>query len=190
MVAPGLQEKAAMRGQGDRDEGFTLVELMIVVVIVAILAGVAMYVYGRSIKKARLSEVTEIFGEFSAKEEAFHAEFGRYLGAPGGENDYYPASISSSTKTDATAGRPDYWNRLRIKAKDALWCQYSATAGSANDGTGMGSAGAQLWSGATPTTNWFYLKAQCDMDGNASVNSIATLRGDKPQHILWDDKGR
>ena len=47
--------------QGDR--GFTMVELMVVILIVAVLAAVAVPIYGKYIKNARLTEATGRMGE-------------------------------------------------------------------------------------------------------------------------------
>ncbi|MCK4590884.1 MAG: prepilin-type N-terminal cleavage/methylation domain-containing protein, partial [Candidatus Latescibacteria bacterium] len=65
-----------------RDQkGFTLVELMIVVVIVGILAAVAIPMYRGSVEKARASEAEAALGTIRSSERVYHAEHGVYYGA-------------------------------------------------------------------------------------------------------------
>ena len=78
----------------DRRRGFTLVELMIVVVIVGVLAVVAMSAYRRHINAARKAEVYSMFGEIRAKEEAYRTEFSSYL-QTGTEAALWPAAIGT-----------------------------------------------------------------------------------------------
>jgi prepilin-type N-terminal cleavage/methylation domain-containing protein len=60
--------------------GFTLVELMIVVVIVGILAAVAVPMYRKNVKKAMASEGVALLGSVRTAQRVFHAEHGTYAG--------------------------------------------------------------------------------------------------------------
>src|SRR5215475_8861598 len=99
MLADPLHRLPPMR----RSAGFTMVELMMVVAVVAILTVIAVVGYTRIFRKARSTEVVEMFGEIKAREEAYHAENGKYV----------PACVSAVGVTadsdclEATAS--DYW---------------------------------------------------------------------------------
>ncbi len=163
---------------------------MVVVAIVGVLAAVALYVYKNYVRKARAAEVPEMFGEFQAKEAAFHAEFGTYLSTGANESDFFPAAINGTSRTDISGmARPVPWQRLRISpSKNALWCQYVAIAGPAGDKTAMGALGNASYPTA-PTTNWYYLVAQCNFDGDDSVNSVYFRRGDQTNDYV-ENEGR
>jgi type IV pilus assembly protein PilE len=53
--------------------GFTLIELMIVVVIIAILASIAVPAYTNSVRKSRRTEAKTAIGDFAAREERLYA---------------------------------------------------------------------------------------------------------------------
>jgi prepilin-type N-terminal cleavage/methylation domain-containing protein len=55
-------------------KGFTMIELMVVVVIVGILAAIAIPIYGKYIKNARLSEATGRIGEIITASKAWAQE--------------------------------------------------------------------------------------------------------------------
>jgi prepilin-type N-terminal cleavage/methylation domain-containing protein len=55
-------------------KGFTMIELMVVVVIVGVLAGIAIPIYAKYIKNARLTEATGRMGEIITAAKAFALE--------------------------------------------------------------------------------------------------------------------
>ncbi|HID94425.1 MAG TPA: prepilin-type N-terminal cleavage/methylation domain-containing protein [Candidatus Latescibacteria bacterium] len=58
--------------------GFTLIELMIVIIIVGILAAVAIPMYRGSTQRARASEAESALGTIRSALRVFYAEYGRY----------------------------------------------------------------------------------------------------------------
>jgi type IV pilus assembly protein PilE len=66
-----------------QNQGFTLVELMIVVVIISLLAMVAVPSYNKSIAKARRGDAQASLSNLAAAMERFFTENGTYVGAAG-----------------------------------------------------------------------------------------------------------
>jgi type IV pilus assembly protein PilE len=63
-------------------KGFTMIELMVVVVIVGVLAAVAIPIYGKYIKNARLTEATSRIGEIITAAKAYAQENQTAAGVP------------------------------------------------------------------------------------------------------------
>ncbi len=63
-------------------KGFTMIELMVVVVIVGILAAIAIPIYGKYIKNARMTEATGRIGEIVTAAKAYAQEHQNATGVP------------------------------------------------------------------------------------------------------------
>jgi prepilin-type N-terminal cleavage/methylation domain-containing protein len=173
-----------------RASGFTLVELMIVVVIVGVLATVAGTAYKKYTNQGRTVEVMAMMGEFRAKEEAYKAEFNVYCSSGGAtcatattETTYFPALLATGEPaakdiTVAPSGPPPgAWTQLGIQPqRKSLYCGIVAVAGAANVAPvgGDGIAILSQFAASTPPVPWYYLHATCDNDGNSVVNAIWT----------------
>ena len=101
---------------GPRARGFTLIEIMIVVVIVAILAGIAFPSYQDSVRKSRRSEAKSALSDLAARQEQFFNDNKRYT------DDF--ASLGTSATT------PSNYYSLRITpgATGTLTSSYLLTA--------------------------------------------------------------
>jgi prepilin-type N-terminal cleavage/methylation domain-containing protein len=62
-----------------RPGGFTLIEMMVVVVILGILAALASFGWRRYIARARTTEATWMLAEIATREELYKSEFAQYL---------------------------------------------------------------------------------------------------------------
>ncbi len=78
--------------------GFTLIELMIVVVIVAILAAVALPAYSDYVTRGRLTEAFSTLATMQTRAEQFWADNRTYVGLT------LPASIDTTNFTYAVSG--------------------------------------------------------------------------------------
>jgi type IV pilus assembly protein PilE len=65
-----------------RVAGFTLIELMIVVVIIAILASIAVPAYTSSVRKSRRTEAKTALADLAAREERYFATQNVYSASP------------------------------------------------------------------------------------------------------------
>ena len=93
------------------NRGFTLIELMVVVVIIGILAAVAIPNFSKYQAKARQSEAKVSLSAIYGGEKAFFAEYNSYIGdinavgfAPDGQRVYYNAGWVAAHTTPGDFG--------------------------------------------------------------------------------------
>ena len=67
-----------MNARANARNGFTLLELLIVVIIIGILASVAVPQFGKAARKARASEAISMIGAVLTAELAYYQEMGLY----------------------------------------------------------------------------------------------------------------
>lgn len=105
-----------------RYRGFTLIELMIVLVVVAILASFAIPSYLSQVRKSRRSDATSMLGDLQLRQERYRAENPTYgslsqlNAATTSANGYYTISLATlsgncpnmATTTAETASN-SYW---------------------------------------------------------------------------------
>lgn len=96
-----------------QNKGFTLIELMIVVVIIGIIAAIAYPSYQDSVRKARRADAQSQMMELASFMERFYTENNQYhqindasaaaVSLPGGiDSDYYDYSLSGLSATTYT----------------------------------------------------------------------------------------
>ncbi len=161
-------------------KGFTLVELMIVVAIIGVLAVIAGTAYRRYMDSGRTAEVMSMLGEIRGRQEAYKAEYAKYIGSDGANGDettFYPALLGKgkepSAKTwNVTGSVPAGWTSLGLNpSKYSLYCGYTFAANSANQAA-TGTRGTAIFPTA-PTVAYWYAVATCDndADGDSSHNA-------------------
>jgi prepilin-type N-terminal cleavage/methylation domain-containing protein len=176
--------------------GFTLVELMIVVAIVAILAAMGSFGFHRWIARARTTEAVAMLGEMNSKEQSYRMEFGAFLPLRADGNvtlpspdepaaAFYPISpnaasfesAQSATSVANSAGWPTAWKAVGVSPRDtSLYCTYMTNAGGAGQAIPAGATfGAALVAGVAAP--WFYSLAACNMNGAAGYPAEVTVFG-------------
>ncbi|MDP8261076.1 MAG: prepilin-type N-terminal cleavage/methylation domain-containing protein [Candidatus Kappaea frigidicola] len=134
-----------------RRRGFTLIEMMIVVAIIALLATIAIPNYINFQLRAKTSEAKSSLGAIRTCEEAYKAENDVYL-ACGANPATVPAGVKA-TWVSTSAG----WTDIGFEPKGLIYYQYAVTV--ADGGT------------------TFAATATGDLDGDAST-SVYTLDQD------------
>jgi len=171
--------------------GFTLVEMMIVVVIIGILAAIAVVGYRKYVARARTSEATAMLAEFAAKEQLYFLDNGQYVEAHKTSSDYPslsedanqfwpsdPGAYFDSARTpvsvhDGSGNMPASWRSLGIRPRwNALYCTYLVNAGAAGNSL-PGTIGPTLWA-SSPAVPWFYAVAACNLGGIAGWPNTGT----------------
>lgn len=167
--------------------GFTLVEMMVVVTLVAILAAIALPSFAGETRKAKGdAEVAAFFGELVVREEQYAVENGRYLSTSAGETTTFPATPSAQAQALGTL--PATWQTLKVRTPESTArCGYTVIAGTRTDAAG--SIASTTFGYTAPAKNWFYVLAHCDLDGNNAVDSYYFMSSDAST-ILKANPGR
>ncbi len=97
-----------------RNRGFTLLELIVVVIIIGVLATLGFTQYTRLVERGRTAEAKMILGQIRTAQEAYNQEYGEYgdianisVEAPGnctGTTHYFSYAGSGDTATATRCG--------------------------------------------------------------------------------------
>jgi len=167
--------------------GFTLIELMIVIVIVGVLAVLAVVGYRKLIMSAHTSEATNMVQSIRTAQEAYHAETQTYVSTSSGiTTGLYPNAVPSSVKTGwgggiggACPALPNFslncWAALPLHVDSAVMYGYATIGGVAGNLAFPAMPtinGAPIGLPATAPMDWYFIGAMGDVDGNGVFSTV------------------
>lgn len=169
--------------RGTDANGFTLVELMMVVVIIGILSAIAMPLYSRSRYRSFALEASEVLGRITAAQEGYRASFNTYSdtsndhalsGTSNGAsgllgNNWWPALATRDAdgQVDFYANLPASWNQLGVRPRQRVRYSYQTIAGRPGVTPSVGGGNPTLGYSVLPTAqmgSWFFAVASGDLD--------------------------
>lgn len=163
-------EPMTRRRQAAHHRGYTLAELMAVVIIVGILATLATVGVRRYIFAAKSSEAIHMIGSIKAAEEAFKDETFIYLNVSTNLKTYYPTQTPNGKEKVQWGGSGNdsaNWIQLGVSAGAPVQYGYACVAGKAGDAVPDPDFKTNPYSSITATTEPFYVvKAVGDMDND------------------------
>ncbi len=150
-----------------RASGFTLIELMMVVVILGILAVIAVPKYIGYVYKSKTTEAVGFLAEIKAHQESYRADFGQYCDVSQTPDTYYPTSDPNDKPAawDDTTTLGQRWLQLgAVPPGRQVLFRYATVAGppGANDTPDKHGFGSSL--GYNGSDFWFVSRAYGDLD--------------------------
>ncbi|MFW6087258.1 MAG: type IV pilin protein, partial [Myxococcota bacterium] len=137
------------RSEG-RSAGFTLIELMVVVVIIGVLASIAVPAFQSYVMRARAAEAPTFLGEIRQRQESYRAEFGQYATAAA-----FPVEVPEGEIVAWDPPEDSGWRELGASPDGPVRFQYETLSGlpGTTPPGGLGYDGSDFWFIAHATGN-------------------------------------
>jgi prepilin-type N-terminal cleavage/methylation domain-containing protein len=157
-----------------RQRGYTLVELMTVVVIVGVLATIATIGVRKYVFAAKTSEALQMIQSIKSAQEAYKAETFVYSGPSTSLTDYYPADPDKNKRSWDRPADPRYakWLELGVRTTAPVQFGYAARAGGPATAVEKPSLLTQTLTFPDPPNEpWYVIVAVGDQNGDG-VKSV------------------
>jgi type IV pilus assembly protein PilA len=156
------------------NQGFTLIELMVVVVIIGVLSTLAVVGYRKLVDSSHATEASHMVQAIRVAQESYRAETGSYhhpgwdgLCPTGSGTQTAPSGkIYRNWEPACNAGGSATWERLPVHADGPVAFGYGSFASGAGRTIPASFGGIAITGApATPPVNWFIIGAMSDIDG-------------------------
>jgi type IV pilus assembly protein PilA len=163
-----------MQRQRRTEAGFTLIEMMVVVVLTGILATLAVFGVRKYVASSKTSEAIEMIGAIKAAEETYKDETFAYLDVSNGLTKAvaYPTGFTPGPQKAQWGGSGPSalgFQQLGVTTTSPVYFAYACKAGAATDAplapsSDSGNITIANWP-ATVATPWYVVKAYSDLSG-------------------------
>ena len=147
--------------------GFSLIELMIVVVILGVLAAIAIPVFSRYVKRGKISEAITMLQNIRLKQEMYFQSYGRYVAIA----EWHPEEVGRNPVLWERDGiqAPVAWQILGVKpAGVSSYFQYRIGAGGVPSVEDVDPDGSTANNGLNTVRPWWFAQCRGDLDGDGT----------------------
>jgi len=182
-----------------RSQGFTLIEVMTVVVIIGVLALLAIVGYRRWVRTSYMAEAQDMLQNIRAAEESFKSEAGTYLNVSGtlDLNYTYPAPKPGAFKSQwggTCTTCLGSWSQLAVEPKGPVAYGYAVVTDNSGTSSPTGSTvtNATLKMSNQPnysalTAPWFVVEALGDINGDGIYTRLTSASA--TNQVVIDGEG-
>jgi prepilin-type N-terminal cleavage/methylation domain-containing protein len=193
MTSPRTPTERRRRLRRARARGFSLTELMAVVVIMGVLAGIAISAFHRRALQSNVTNAKVIIKSIAAAEEHYRAENQVYLDVSANLGWYPSASIPKNQKTSFWRTAPDAgsdplstrWALLAPDIRQPVEFGFMANAGLPNTVPALATTKITLPANVA-VEPWYLIQARADADGDGTPCFVAAASWG-PEIISVDD---
>jgi type IV pilus assembly protein PilA len=184
-----------------RTAGFTLIEMMVVVVIVGVLATLAVVGYRRLVTSSHVSEATNMVSNIRVAQEGYHAETQQYanISASVLTGPWYPNATPTGRVVTAWGGTCGGqcisgmdWSMLPLHVDGPVLFGYATTAGPANTAppdNGFQVNGATMNAPNPSLADWYMVGAVCDLDADGATPDTHVYTTSWTSQVFVDSAG-
>lgn len=143
-----------------RNGGFTLTELMIIVVIIGILATLATPSFVGYIQRSRVTEASTFLVTIKQRQESYRDEFGRYADVSNDLEDFHPASPPG--RDPVMWSTTPAWSQLGAAPDAPIRFRYATVAGGPGEQP-------PAESNMDDNDHWFMARARGDLNEDGTT---------------------